>query len=362
MRSLTLHRDLLLALTGALLLSGLVLLASASTVAGLQRFGDPYFYLKHQVLFGLLPGLFAFLLAKRMSVSLWKACAPLLYAVSLALLVAVLLPQVHGIGPTKSWIVLGSFSLQPSELAKLALILMLAWWADRRNLQSMSRVRGAMEFLLIFSPIAGLVMFQDIGTFAIVSGTALVVYFLAGGSVLVMLLLALVGVLGILGVSIHTPYRLARLLVFINKDQDPQGAGYHVRQALLAIGSGGLWGRGLGHSIQKFQYLPEVQSDSLFAIAAEELGFVLTSVLLLVIMVFWRTLLKLSLSGRDRFTRIAIGGILAWFLIQTFFNIGAMLGLLPLTGVPLPLLSYGGTALVAELAALGFVMGATRAR
>lgn len=363
MRSLTIHRDLLVGLTGLLLLIGLVLLASASTVAGFQRFADPYFYLKHQLLFGVLPGIVAFLLLKKMGSRMWQLAAPVLYIISLGLLVLVLLPQVHGIGPTKSWIIIGSFSFQPSEIAKFSLILMLAWWASRRNLSVIGGFRGFGEFLAIFLPVAVLLLLQpDVGTLVIISGIALSVYFLSGGSLGAIFCMLLAGVGGIVAVSIRSPYRLARLLVFMNKDVDPQGAGYHTRQALLAIGSGGLWGRGLGHSIQKFQYLPEVQSDSLFAVAAEELGFVLTIGLFILLLIFWRTLYSLLLAVEDRFCRIAIGGILSWFVIQTFLNIGAMLGLLPLTGVPLPLLSYGGTALTMELAAIGFVMGATRVK
>ena len=360
MRSLTLHRDLLLGLTGLLLLIGLVLLASASTVAGFQRFQDPYFYFKHQLLFGVLPGIIAFLIVKKIGTRMWQGIAPVLYIMSLALLTLVLLPQVRGIGSTKSWIIIGSFSFQPSEIAKFSLILMLAWWASRRNLSVIGGFRGFGEFLMIFLPVAVLLLLQpDVGTLVIISGIALSVYFLSGGSLVSIAFLLLVGLGGIIAVSIRSPYRLARLLVFLNKDVDPQGVGYHTRQALLAIGSGGLWGRGLGHSIQKFQYLPEVQSDSLFAVAAEELGFVLTATLFIVLLIFWRTLYTLSLAVEDRFCRIAIGGVLSWFIIQTFLNIGAMLGLLPLTGVPLPLLSYGGTALAIELAAVGFVMAVT---
>ncbi len=355
MRPLTIQRDILLALSGLLLAVGLILLASASNVVGFERFGDSYFYLKHQVFFGVVPGIIFFVIAKQLPLNFWRRMAPWLYAASLVLLVVTLLPGIKGIGPTKSWIVVGSISFQPGELAKFTLILMLAWWAQHR--------RDVGSFLFILLPIVVLLVLQpDIGTLSVLVGIALAMYFLAGGSLVSMGVLVLAAVAVLAAVVVAAPYRLNRLLVFWNAAYDPQGAGYQLHQALIAIGSGGLWGRGLAHSIQKFQYLPEVQSDSLFAVIAEELGFVLTMALLIAIAVFWRTLLKLALSIEDRFSKVAIGGILTWFSFQTFLNLGAMLGLLPLTGVPLPLLSYGGTALVSELVALGFVLGVTRAR
>ncbi len=355
MRPLTLQRDLLLGLTGLLLVAGLVLLASASNVVGFQRFGDSYFYFKHQLLFGVLPGIILFVIAKRLPLAFWRKISPWFYLAILVLLVVVLLPGIRGIGNTKSWIVLGAFSFQPAEIGKFALILVLAWWGEvKRDLGS---------FLLILLPVVVLLALQpDIGTLFVLVGIALVMYYLAGGKLTHLAILFLLALAALALLVFAAPYRLDRLAVFWNDQYDPQGAGYHVRQALIAIGSGGLWGRGLGHSRQKFQYLPEVQSDSLFAVAAEELGFIFTAIFLVVLVVFWRSMLKLALLRDDRFSRVAIGGILAWFVLQTFLNLGAMVGVLPLTGVPLPLISYGGTALATELAAIGFVMGVTRTR
>ena len=343
---------------------GLVMLTSASGPLGFDRFGDSYYYLKHQLFLGAVPGLIALLITSRIHYQVYKRYALGLLILSIALLVLVFIP---GIGTdfgtfANSWVVIGTFSFQPSELVKLTFFLYLAAWMERRSHGDIHDVRaGLVPFLIILSIVAVLMMLQpDLGTLSIIATVSFIMYFIAGGP-----LKHLVGLgalcIGAFAVAIKTsPYRAARLMTFLHPELDPQGVGYQINQALLAIGSGGFFGRGYGHSLQKFQYLPEVVGDSIFAVMAEELGFVLT---LLFIAAFLGMLIrgmKIAQESKDRFGKYLVIGIISWFGIQAFVNIGAIVGLLPLTGVPLPFMSYGGTSLVVSLAAAGVVLNVSK--
>ena len=348
-----------LGLIGVIVIFGLIMLSSASSAVAYEKFGDNYWYLKHQIIFGLLPGIAAFFLTARFDYRRWKKYALPLLIASVVLLLLVFIPGLGaGYGSAKSWINIFGMSFQPSELVKLTFLIYLsAWLATKRGERDMRDASSSfIPFVVAFGIIAILMAIQpDTGTLSVIAVTSLVVYFSAGAPLLHIGWIAGAGALFFLLLVKIAPYRAARLMTFLHPELDPQGVGYHINQALLAIGSGGFLGLGLGLSRQKFQYLPEVAGDSIFAIIAEELGFIFAAALIVAFIFLAMRGLKIAKEAPDGFGRLLAIGITSWFVFQAFINIGAMAGLLPLTGIPLPFISYGGTALTVCFAATGIM-------
>ena len=221
---------------------------------------------------------------------------------------------------------------------------------------------GLMPFLIMLGSLVLLIAVaqRDLGTTIVIAVISIVVYFVAGAPWRHLGLIGLGGLMAVAALIKVAPYRAARLTVFLNPEVDPQGIGYHVNQALLAIGSGGLFGLGLGHSRQKFNYLPEVATDSIFAIVAEELGFVFAVILVLLFLAFTIQALRVAKGASDRFGQLVAVGIAVWIGFQAFVNVGAMLSLLPLTGIPLPFISYGSSSMITLLAAAGLLANISR--
>ncbi len=353
----------LLGLLGLIAIFGLVMLSSASTVKSFRDFGDSYFLLKHQLLNGYLPGLILFFILAKINYQRFEKYTVLFFILALVFLSLVFIPGLGATyGQAQSWINIGGFSVQPAEIVKLFLILFLAGWFSYRDKEKNSDFwNGLVPFALILGLISLPIILQpDIGTLVVVAAIALTVYFVAGAKLLHILGLVLAG-FGAFGILVaQAPYRAARLMTFLHPEIDPQGIGYHINQAFLAIGSGGWLGLGYGQSRQKFAYLPEVVGDSIFAVIAEELGFIITATLIVLFLILaWRGL-QLAQRSTDDYAKYLVVGIIAWFIFQAFFNIGAMLGLMPLTGIPLPFISYGGAAQVATLAAAGILVNISR--
>lgn len=352
-----------LILLGGIVVFGVVMLTSASFPLGLSRFSNGYYYVTHQIIFGLLPGLVGFALAYKIPYSLYRTYAGVMLVVSLALLMLVFIPGIGAeFGGSRSWILIGQFSLQPSEVVKLTFLFYLAAWLEKRTeheLQNFSQ--GVLPFFCVLGAIAFLLIQQpDTGTMAIIVAMALAVYFAAGAPLRYLVGFAALGAAGLALLIKLTPYRAARFMTFLHPELDPQGIGYHINQALLAIGSGGMFGKGYGHSLQKFQYLPEVAGDSIFAVISEELGLVFTlGFLALYVALLFRGF-RIAERAPDAFSRYLVVGIMSWVGVQACVNIGAMVGILPITGVPLPLVSYGGTALAVTLTAMGIVANVSR--
>jgi cell division protein FtsW len=346
-----------------LIIVGFVVLVSASGPIAFERFGSSFFYARQQLFQGVIPGLIFMLLISRFSFKRFQKHAFKLLLVSIGLLTLVYIP---GIGTdlgtfANSWIEIGGFSFQPAEVVKLTFLLYLSAWmvAERDHLHDFHE--GLLPFLIVLGVVCGLIFFQpDLGTLSVIFAMSLAVFFVAGGSGLHLAGLLSASLL-VFGIAIRlSPYRAARFLTFLQPDLDPQGIGYQINQALLAVGSGGLIGRGLGHSVQKYQYLPEVLGDSIFAVMAEELGFVMTAAFLVFLAVFLLRGLKIAEHAETDFGRFVGVGIITWFSVQTIVNIGAMLGVLPLTGVPLPFVSYGGTSLIISCIAIGILLNISR--
>ncbi|MFH1866759.1 MAG: putative lipid II flippase FtsW [Patescibacteria group bacterium] len=342
---------------------GILLLSSASSVVSFQKFGSSYYYVHRQLIYGLLPGLMIFFVLSRFDYHrLVKWSVPALLVTLLAL-VAVLIPQLGvGYGGASRWLDLKLFSFQPSEITKLTFLIYLVYWFEQKGFDEIRTWKGGiMPFIILLSIVMVLLMLQpDMGTMIVIAVSAVIIYFLAGArwSTIIGFILAGSGLMYLL-VKI-APYRLNRLTVFLNPEYDSQGIGYHINQALLAVGSGGFWGLGLGHSRQKYQYLPEVTGDSIFAVIAEELGFLLTSILIVLFAaLIWRGI-KIAVRAPDTLGRLLGLSIMVWLGLQFFVNIAAMLNLLPLTGIPLPFISHGGTALAMALGGLGIMVNISR--
>lgn len=341
---------------------GLIILSSASVVVSFEKFGQADYLIKHQIFFGLIPGLILLFFTSRINYQQWKKYALLLLIFNIILLLFVFVP---GLGESynwaRSWISIFGFSVQPSEIVKLTFILYLAAWLEKRKKEITHFFYGFLPFLIFLSIISLLIVLQpDVGTLSIIVLIGLVIYFAAGAKIWHL------GLIGLSGMSIFfwlikiAPYRLARFSVFLNPELDPQGIGYHLKQALLAIGSGGIFGRGLGFSRQKYLYLPEVIGDSIFAVLAEELGFIITICLVILFLILMLRGFRLAKLAPDDFARLTVVGIISWFIFQTIINIAAMVGFLPLTGLPLPFISYGGTSLAVSLAAVGILINISK--
>ena len=284
----------------------------------------------------------------------WRRVAFPFFCASMVLLILVLIPGIGAsYGRARSWFSFGGFSLQPAEIAKIGVLFCLAFFCERRT--------RFLAFAIVILPTLLLIMMQpDVGTMGLIAIVGLVVYFVSGAPWWHLLILFLCGGGGFAGLIAVAPYRLARVLTFLSPERDPSGAGYQLIQSFVAIGSGGIFGVGLGASRQKLQYLPEVAADSIFSIIAEELGFVVVAAFIIVLLLFVYRGFHIARRAPDQFARLFTVGVFTWFLTQAFLNIGSMIGLLPLTGLPLPFVSYGGTALVVSLFALGVVANISR--
>jgi len=351
-------RHLFFAVLGAVIF-GLFMIASASAVYSTIRFDDQYLFLRRQFFFGVIPGILAMLVLMKIDYHTWKRWAVPAFLGSLAALGLVFLPGLgtSAYGATR-WLDLGIISFQPSEMAKFAIILYLAAWLSSRGRK---KIGNAMEGLLPFVAVLGLMgLFiykqPDVGTLGLIIAISFAVFFAAGASLSHILAMAGVGAVGLFAIIKAAPYRWDRLMVFLNPELDPQGKGYQINQALIALGSGGLFGVGLGESRQKFSYLPEPAGDSIFAIIGEELGFLgAATVVALFAFIVYRGI-RIAVHAPDEFGRLLAIGIISWIGLQAVLNVGAITGLLPLTGIPLPFISYGGTSLVFSLAAMGVLL------
>lgn len=337
------------------------MLASASSAAGYSKFGDTFYFIKKQILFGLLPGFFLFLILARVNYRILKKLSWLIYLFSLVILTLVFVPGIGLVlNGSRSWIQMFGLSLQPSEIAKLAVIIILAkLLAESKDLSDWKN--NLLPIFAMLLPAVLLIAAQpDVGTLAILVVIIFFMFYLSGIPKVYLVILGLAGAAAFAGLLLVAPYRVQRLNTFLHPELDPQGVGYQINQAVLAVGSGGIWGLGLGHSRQKFQYLPEVQADSIFAVIAEEMGLLVVSALVLLIAFLGLRGFKIAKGAPDQFGYLLGAGIMVWFVWQSYLNISTTIGLLPLTGVPLPFISHGGSALVVMLAGFGIVANVSK--
>lgn len=346
---------ILLFATLSLVIFGLFMIYNASSVIAFRDFADKYYYIKEQsinAVLGLIALVFFYFFDYK---RLYTLALPIL-CMAILLLIAVFLPGigVYALGAHR-WVNVGFTVIQPAEFVKLSLAIYLSAWfstKERGRFFAFSLLLGLVLFLVMLQP--------DMGTASIILFEAIVLYFLSGASLShFMLMIPAVGVLGALLILL-APYRLARLTAFLKTGDGFENTSYHVKQILIALGSGGLFGVGAGNSLQKYAYLPENVTDSIFAIIAEEFGFLGSIVFILVIfVVVWRGF-YISAHAKDAFGKLLAAGIISFLGVQAAINLAAMTALIPLTGVPLPFISYGGSALLVDLAAIGILLNISK--
>src|SRR3989344_4919025 len=350
------HRPDFILLTTSiiLLLFGLLMVYNASPVTALRDFGDPFYLAKLQVAWAAA-AVVAGVKMYKINYKILESLAPLIIIGAIVLLLSVFIPgvgvQIYG---AQRWIsVAGIFSIQPAEFAKLAYVVYLASWLSKK-------IRLA-PFAFITATVSLIVLLQrDLGTTVVISATGLIVYFLAEAPLAHFFTLIPIGVLTAAVFILGSEYRRARLLSFLNPTNDPQGATYHINQILIALGSGGILGVGLGQSKQKYGYIPEVTTDSIFAVVGNELGFLGASILLVLFLVIVIRGFQIARATNEKFGKLLACGISAWIGIQTFVNLAGMVAILPLTGVPLPFISYGGSSLVSTVVGVALLLNISR--
>ncbi len=341
-----------------LIILGIVMLASASSEMAKLRFDDPYFYVRRQLIYGLSAGIAGFLTCLFVPYKFFKKASFWLLVVNIIALAAVFSPLGEQFGAASRWLSVGLFTFQPSEILKFTFIVYLAAWLTSKT---KDRKGDFFESVLPFLIISGFIVFLLIrqpstSAVIILISSALILYFIHGVKMSYILSLAFIGIFVLMLIISFSPYRLQRVMTFFNPEVDLRGSRYHLNQSLIAIGSGGFFGVGYGNSISKIKFLPEPINDSIFAIIAEEFGFLGS---LLFIFLFF-ILISAGFFGskkiRNQFGKLILIGFSSLIGIQAFVHIAAISGLIPLTGVPLPFISYGGSALAAFMSMSGLMI------
>ena len=351
---------MLLGATLALLLLGLLMVLSSSSVLSIKQFGSPYTLAQRQLMFAVM-GVVCLLIGSRFPVAWWKRLAWPSLILAFMLLFAVLVIGVEVSGQ-RNWIdIVGPFRLQPSEFAKLAIVL---WSADLLTRKEPMLHRWS-HLLVPLLPVTALMLLLvllegDVGNTLLLSAIVGGVLFAAGAPLRLFAALGAVGLLAIVGLTLAAPYRMSRFTSWLDPSADRLGDGWQVTQGQYALGTGGWWGVGLGASREKWGSLPEAHTDFIFPVIGEELGLIGTVTVLVLFGVVAFVAFRLVHSAQDTFVRLASAGVGTWIVFQAIVNIGAVLSLLPITGVPLPLVSYGGSSLIPLLVAIGMLLSFAR--
>ena len=348
---------ILLFSVAGLTIIGFIALMNASFIESQNDFGNIYGYFIRQLSFGFLGGVLLGTFFYKFPYKKLKKLAVPFLLVSIFLMLLVFIPSMSAAnGSAQRWIDLGVATFQPSELLKLSFIIYLAAWFEshRREVASTATL---WPFLVFLSIIAGLLALQpNISTLGVIVIIAVSMYFVAGVSVKYALGVVGASIAGLFALIQIAPYRLNRIITFLDPSGDPLGIGYQVNQALIAIGSGSITGTGIAQGVQKTNFLPEPMSDSIFAVWAEATGFIGAFVLVILFVLLMWAGFRIATRSNDFFIKLTATGITVWIFLQAFINMGAMLGLAPLTGITLPLISYGSSSMVVTYAALGLLM------
>ncbi len=347
-----------------ILITGIGLFSFVSASLGILAKNESEFYnvIFSQIVLGLLGGFAALWLTMKIPYLFWRKHAFYIFLTTLILTIAVFIPQLgFSHGGAQRWISLGPVSFQPAEILKIGFVIYFAtWlaWTQKKNQDIQFRI---VPLLVMLGIVAAILLKQpDTKSLILITTAAVGMLFVSGVPWKKILLIFGIGIVGLVSLAFVRPYVMERIKTFINPASDPRGSSYQLQQSLIAIGSGGVFGRGLGQSIQKFSYLPEPQGDSVFAVMGEEFGFV-GSALLVVLYIFLAVRgYKIALLAPDNFSRYLVVGITTLIVAQSFLNIASLVGLFPLTGVPLVFISHGGTSLFIALAAVGIILNVSR--
>lgn len=346
---------------GVLIFFGLFMLTSASLGLSSLKFGQPYYYISHQVLSGIIPGTLFLFFALKFNYRKWRNLSLPLMILAIVLMILVFTSFGFYHGGAKRWLSLWGISFQPSEFLKFAFVVYLASWLETRSKDVVSFKFGFLPFFIMSAFVASFLIFQpDIGTLFVLLLTVFSLFFISGGKLKQTALLAF-SAIAFLPVLIHfKPYLAERITVFLNPSHDISGVGYQLNQALIAIGSGGIFGKGFGLSFHKLGLLPEVLGDSIFAIIAEELGFLGSIfILALFLFIFLRGIYIVKRTP-NTFGYLLGAGIILTTTYQALINIAAISGLMPLTGIPLSFISYGGSALAIMMGEVGILLNISK--
>ncbi len=360
-KSKKLDRQLLI-IVGLLMLSGFFIFISASL--GLLTRGGATFKAAatSQLVLGVGVGTLALFVAGKVHYRVWKQLALPFFITALLLTLAVFIPGLgYSSGGATRWLHIFGFSIQPAEILKVATVLFTATFLSAR-FRTLSNGWGGLVGIVLILAITGAVLLvqPDTGTLVVIAISVIAMFFTVGAKWRDIAILVIAGVIGIAVLAFARPYVLDRLLTFINPWDAQQTSGYQIKQSLLAVGSGGALGRGFGQSVQKFNYLPEPTSDSIFAVFSEEFGFLGATLMLLLFLWFAQRCFRIARRAPDYFGALTVLGLSLLIIVQAILNIAAMLGLAPLTGLPLPFISQGGTALAVSLASVGIILSISR--
>ena len=342
-------------------LIGVLMIYSSSYIWAEYKYNDPYKYLKNQFLFFII-GIFLMMFMSRIDYKKYFKYSNKILIVCITLLILVLIPGIGTVrNGSRSWFGIGSFGIQPSEFAKLGLIIFTSKYLSNNPNCMKDIKKGVIPILLLTLSIFGIIMLQpDFGTGTILVMTIIGILFVAGLNVKIFVKFGIVGLIGIVVLVIIAPYRLKRILSFLNPWSDPLGSGFQIIQSLYSIGPGGLFGLGIGNSIQKHFYLPEPQTDFIFSIISEEFGFMGIIILSTLFILIFYSCLKISMKCNDLFGKYLSFGITFGLIFQSVLNLCVVVGLVPVTGVTLPFLSYGGSSLLISMASMGIVLNISR--
>lgn len=343
-------------------LIGLVLLSSASIVESQKEAQESYFYFKHQLIFGYALGIIAMIVISRIPYEIFEKLSLPIFITGLVLMGLVFVPGVgKELGGATRWITIGGLTFQATEFAKLSYIIYISSWLSKKAGKIESLSEGLAPFLVLNGVFGVFLLLQpDLGSLFMIYFIGGVMFFVAGAQIKHMLMMLGMGILGFLGAIALAPYRLSRVITFLDPSKDPLGIGYQINQSLISIGSGGWFGLGFGQSRQKHAFLPEPMTDSILAIGAEELGFLGVAVLIGLFTFLMIKGFSIARNSPDQFARIAVVGIIVWVVGQAVMNIAAISGLIPLTGIPLPFISYGSSSLLSLFVAVGILLNISK--
>lgn len=347
-----------------MVLFGFFILASASLGPASQKASDFYRILGRQIIIGLVGGGMLLFITSRINYQNWRKIAVPIFLASFFLTILVFEPHIgFEFGGARRWLHFKSFFFQPSEFLKFGFLVYLSSWLTSRKKDIPSFKFGLAPFLIICG-FVGFILFLEpnVSTFLVMAVTAVSLFLIAGGRFKQFAVLILIAAVALFLLVHIRPYLQPRVLVFLNSNYDPQGAGYQLRQSLIAFGSGGIFGKGFGMSTQKFSYLPQPIGDSIFAVVGEEFGFLGTAFVIGLFLLFLYRGLAIASRAPDIFGRLLGSGIVIMIVVQSLINMSAMTGILPLTGLPLLFISQGGSALALVLAEVGVLLNISKYR
>ena len=341
----------------------LLMIYSSSYVWAEYKFNNSFKYVINQSFFYIISWIVLFFIS-RIDCKVYYKNASLILLISIIMLMVVLIPGIGIIrNGSRSWFGIGQFSIQPSEFSKIAMIIFTAKYLEKSNKFLKDYKKGVIPIIIILSLVFGLIMLEpDFGTGMIVVLTIIALLFISGVNMKFFIVLSIIGIIGIIGLIIIAPYRLARITSFINPWSDPLGTGFQIIQSLYAIGPGGLFGVGFLNSRQKAFYLPEPQTDFIFSIIAEEFGLFGTFVIIIIFCIILTNCFIISLKQTNLFKKYLVFGLTFQLLIQVIMNLAVVIGLIPVTGVTLPFLSYGGSSLLTSSIGIGIILGISKSK